>query len=477
MSEEPHRVTSFIRFFGTLKDNKDVLPRKPMFTKIPRGGSFPKLASKISSIEYGHFAESVVKKIIDNISNIEEHDLDILKYELPEEHRMFFRESDFEDLVAILEDHFDYSVYPEYDLEWNLHYDDEIIQGHPDIVVDDCIYDVKATGQFNKMRVSCIYQLLSYYCLGNELYHKRFKKIGLILPAQKKIIIVNLENWDYQPFLDRLSEVVKLKKKLAFSNLSYMEELDFKQMLKVVGKTVKYKKDMVNYIGYTKPIQFFVGAVNNSNVNITKKESKLYNKINETCNLYVHSPYTFNLSNPKEDENGDRWVVRKSIELLNNCNSCDIKGVVFHCGKCGKLPERKALKYMKEALIEISDEYLGETKILLETSAGEKGELLSDVEDFIDFYQKLPDDNKQNIELCLDSCHIFSASHNINNFFIRTIDENLPVKLIHFNNSQYERGCRKDRHAPIKMGCIPKSELYSFLKLGIENNCDLIFEC
>lgn len=476
MSEEPNRVTSFIRFFGTLKDNRDVLPKKPMFTKIKRGGSFPKIASKISAIEYGHFAESVVKKILDDIYHYENIDLESLKYELPEDHRIYFRENDFEDLVAILDYEINSCYIPEYNLEWDYYHQGEYIQGHPDIVIDDCIYDVKATGQFNKMRVNCIYQLLSYYCLGNKLYNNRFKEIGLILPAQKKVLTVNLRNWNYEPFLDRMAEVVKIKKEMIMSDLSFIEDLEFDQNLELVGKSVKYKKDLINYIGYQNPLQIFVGVVNNSNINITRKEGRLYDKLTETCSLYVHSPYTFNLSNPKKDVNG-RWIVNKSIQLLDNCDAYGIKGVVFHCGKCGKLSKSKALKYMTESLIDISNGFSGTTKILLETSAGEKGELLSNVEDFIDFYKNLPSENKINIELCLDTCHIFSAGHKITDFFIKIIKEELPVQLIHFNNSRYEMGCCKDRHAPIKMGCIPRSELHSFLKMGIEYDCDLLFEC
>lgn len=476
MSEEPHRVTSFIRFFGCLKDNKNVLPKKPMFTNIKRGGEFPKIASKISAIEYGHFAESVVKKILDDIYNLREVSIENLDDDLPLNFRRFFRENDFKKLITVLEDRFELCETPEYDLEWNIYHDGEYIQGHPDIVIGDTIYDVKATGQFNKMRNNCIYQLLSYYCLGNELYYDRFKRVGLILPSQYKIITINLECWNYQPFLDKMSEVIRIKKERCSSDLSYLEELEFEENLSLVGKTIKSKKDLVNYIGYQKPIQFFVGSTINSNVNITKREGKLYEKLLDTCDLYVHSPYTFNLSNPKKDENGI-FVINKSIQLLNNCDYYGIKGVVFHCGKCGKLPYKKALRYMKEALIKISDNFIGDTNILLETSAGEKGELLSDVEQFIDFYQELPEENKTNIKLCLDTCHIFSAGHDITYFFSRIIEEKLPVQLIHFNNSQFEMGCGKDRHAPIKMGRIPRSELHEFLKMGIRNNCDVIFEC
>jgi len=476
MSEEPHRVTSFVRFFGSLKDNRDVLPKRPMFTKIKRGGKFPKIASKITAIEYGHFAEIVVKQIIRDVYCSDEIDISFLQYELSESFRIYFNEDDFEDLVAILEDKFQDCELPEYDLEWDLYHNGEHIQGHPDIVIGDTIYDVKATGQFNKMRNYCIYQLLSYYCLGNELYYNRFKKIGLILPSQNLVLTVDLRHWDYLPFLDRMSDTVKIKKERLMSDLTHMEELEFRENLRCVGKTVKYKKNVVNYIGYENPLQIFIGSPTNSNVNITKKESRLYETLTDTCNLYVHSPYTFNLSNSKKDENC-AWIVQKSIQLLNNCDEHSIKGVVFHCGKCGKLSTEEALEYMRNNLIEISDNFKGNTKILLETSAGEKGELLSDVEDFIDFYQELPYDNKQNIRLCLDTCHIFSAGHDITYFFSRILEEKLPVQLIHFNNSQFEKGCRKDRHAPIKMGCIPRSELHSFLKMGIRYNCDVLFEC
>jgi deoxyribonuclease-4 len=53
---------------------------------------------------------------------------------------------------------------------------------------------------------------------------------------------------------------------------------------------------------------------------------------------------------------------------------------------------------------------------------------------------------------------------------------NVPVKLIHYNDSKGECGCKKDRHAPIGQGFIGLESLNATLTYAVKKNIPLLTE-
>jgi deoxyribonuclease-4 len=53
---------------------------------------------------------------------------------------------------------------------------------------------------------------------------------------------------------------------------------------------------------------------------------------------------------------------------------------------------------------------------------------------------------------------------------------NVPVKLIHYNDSKGECGCKKDRHAPIGQGFIGLESLNATLTYAVKKNITLLTE-
>jgi deoxyribonuclease-4 len=89
---------------------------------------------------------------------------------------------------------------------------------------------------------------------------------------------------------------------------------------------------------------------------------------------------------------------------------------------------------------------------LLETPAGAGTELLTKIEDFINFVKKI---NHPNFGICMDTCHVFASGYDPYNYLCKLIENDLIPILIHFNDSKMELASRKDRHEFIGKGKIP----------------------
>ncbi|MEA3361507.1 MAG: deoxyribonuclease IV, partial [Thermodesulfobacteriota bacterium] len=98
--------------------------------------------------------------------------------------------------------------------------------------------------------------------------------------------------------------------------------------------------------------------------------------------------------------------------------------------------------------------------LLLENTAGERGDISSTIEDLAEILGGV---NSVGISgICFDTCHGFSAGYDLRR--PETIDSLLDkieryigfdkVKLIHFNDSKRDLGARVDRHEHIGKGKI-----------------------
>jgi deoxyribonuclease-4 len=108
--------------------------------------------------------------------------------------------------------------------------------------------------------------------------------------------------------------------------------------------------------------------------------------------------------------------------------------------------------------------------ILLETPAGQGGEMCWDLKEFVEFICKF---SKlyfyPQLGVCLDTCHIFQAGYDFNNpLIINQVHKILEpiqekIKLIHLNDSYHSVGKHIDRHEQIGMGQIQTDKLIQFI--------------
>lgn len=111
-----------------------------------------------------------------------------------------------------------------------------------------------------------------------------------------------------------------------------------------------------------------------------------------------------------------------------------------------------------------------EVKVLLETTAGQGGNLGWNFEQLADMLARLRP--AERFGVCLDTCHIFAAGYDIRTpaAYRRTLEQFDAIigldrlGVIHINDSKRELGSRVDRHERIGQGKIGSRSLASFVR-------------
>lgn len=209
-------------------------------------------------------------------------------------------------------------------------------------------------------------------------------------------------------------------------------------------------------------IQFFVSSPRSWNwKERTDKEKQLFFSKKEKLNIYplvVHASYLFNLASADDDLR--KKSINGVINELKLCEELQIEYYVIHAGKAKGQPEEKAIENILKSMEEIFTKVnLKNTVFLVETLAGQKGEIGKTTEEI---YQLISPFRTENIGVCLDTCHLYSAGYKINTEEgFKAYKEELSgiiglekVKVIHCNDSKTPFNSRRDRHEHIGKGSI-----------------------
>ncbi|MFF2505345.1 deoxyribonuclease IV [Streptomyces sp. NPDC058067] len=181
----------------------------------------------------------------------------------------------------------------------------------------------------------------------------------------------------------------------------------------------------------------------------------------EEIPAYVHAPYLINFGSHTEA------TVEKSVQSLRHslrrAREIGALGVVVHTGSATGGRERAvALAQVREHMLPLLDELTHDDDpyLLLESTAGQGSSLCSRTWDFGPYFEAL--DAHPMLGVCLDTCHIFAAGHDLAgpsgmdrtlDLLVDTVGEG-RLKLIHANDSKDVAGAHKDRHENIGAGHI-----------------------
>lgn len=193
--------------------------------------------------------------------------------------------------------------------------------------------------------------------------------------------------------------------------------------------------------------------------------------------IYVHASYQINIGIeliPTQNElyNSNIDILLYEIERATKINA---KGIILHMGKNVKNKYDDSIVYnnMVKFIIELFKKINKKNntiQILLETPAGQKGEMCWDIKEFVEFIKNFRQQYfYHQIGICLDTCHMFQAGLDFNNSNLIVQVHNIlepvkdKIKLIHLNNSLYPVGTRIDRHAQIGHGYIQTNQLIKFI--------------
>lgn len=193
--------------------------------------------------------------------------------------------------------------------------------------------------------------------------------------------------------------------------------------------------------------------------------------------IYVHASYQINMGADLIPSQTDLYSTGIEIFLneIEYAVKIGAKAIVVHIGKnvANKYDPEHIYNNMVKFIIELFKKL--KTKkinlpILLETPAGQGGEMCWDLVEFVEFITKF---SKQyfysQLGVCLDTCHMFQAGYDFNDDKVITQVHKIllpiknKIKLIHLNDSYYPVGRRIDRHEQIGKGHIQTNKLIKFI--------------
>ena len=234
-------------------------------------------------------------------------------------------------------------------------------------------------------------------------------------------------------------------------------------------------------IGNSIQIMFSKTVLSKSDINNIKSITK------NIKNIFVHASYQINIASPFILTNDKKKLYNPALEILKKeilyTKKIGGKGIIIHMGKNAGLKYDNDVVYnnMVNFIIQIFKNC--NDKIILETPAGQGGEICSNIAQFVEFILLFKSQTfYDNLGICIDTCHIFQAGYDIN-------DENIindvhklfepvmdKIKLIHLNDSYHPFNSHKDRHANIGEGYIRIINLVKFIKPFIKKKIPLVLE-
>ena len=197
---------------------------------------------------------------------------------------------------------------------------------------------------------------------------------------------------------------------------------------------------------------------------------------------YVHAPYLINFGSPTPStyENSLAAIAY----ALKRTKEIGGKGTVVHTGSA--VDEEyvdKAWKQIKKGLAPIVKKLKDDDPwLLLEPTAGQGQSLVKKIDELLHYSEALEWHPK--VGVCIDTCHVFAAGHDISvkggmTEFLDHVVELFGVKrikLVHTNDSMDVCGALKDRHQNLGKGHIGMAAFSELLAHSAVRNAPLILE-
>lgn len=182
-------------------------------------------------------------------------------------------------------------------------------------------------------------------------------------------------------------------------------------------------------------------------------------------NIILHAPYIINLGNTVKSETFELAVSFLKQEI-QRAQDLGVKVIVLHPGSHVQMGSQagldKIVEGLNEALVDAKD-----VVIALETMAGKGSECGRTFEEIRYILDRVK--FKDNVGVCLDTCHIWDAGYDLNDFeavlnqFENTIGID-KLSVLHINDSKNILGASKDRHENLGYG-----------KIGFENLLNILY--
>ena len=336
-------------------------------------------------------------------------------------------------------------VHEELKYDQALQYDQ--VEGHPDAMTADQLFEIKLTGLLKKNWTDFLLQVFAYSALYPEAKH-----VYLVLPLQKTLWHYNVSAWKGQTAFKTLLN--NTAKKIQQNSMNDMLVGSMLREQYLIGFHAPKHKTLMDTISslpdYRMPYQIFLGAPQMTRLQIQDGELAAAAQLVERnrVSLYVHSQYIINLCSLTA---GDDWNTALLIKNLQYASAIGCKGVVVHVGKSTDKPLPLALENMRTNIKRALQFATESCPLLLETPAGQGTETLKAQEEFVDFVVSM---DTPRLRVCLDTCHVFACGHKPIQYIEKLSEHPNLLKLIHYNDSATPCGSCVDRHAFMGTGHI-----------------------
>ena len=181
--------------------------------------------------------------------------------------------------------------------------------------------------------------------------------------------------------------------------------------------------------------------------------------------VIVHAPYIINLANALKPETAEfgRDFLKSELERVQAIGA---KTLVLHPGSHVGAGMDIGIDWIIHGLNEVLDQDTTDVKIALETMAGKGNECGYTFEQLKQIYDGIH--KKDRIGYCIDTCHIWDAGYDLQDFekVLSEFDSILGLEhllCMHINDSKNVLGAHKDRHENIGKGHIGFDILYSIV--------------
>ena len=173
-------------------------------------------------------------------------------------------------------------------------------------------------------------------------------------------------------------------------------------------------------------------------------------------NVIVHAPYIINLASLNPYKHKIAIDVLKNEIIRTNAIGC--KYLVLHPGNAVDCDIDTGINNIANSINEILDSLSDNSVVIcLETMSGKGTEVGRNFDQLAKIISLI--NKKENIGVCLDTCHINDAGYDLTQFdsILDEFDQKIGLDylhVIHLNDSNNQMNSHKDRHANIGNGTI-----------------------
>ena len=172
--------------------------------------------------------------------------------------------------------------------------------------------------------------------------------------------------------------------------------------------------------------------------------------------LIAHAPYLVNIASANPSFLAKARVL--AVRTIETCDALGVGALVLHAGSGGGHEAGEARLRAATTIDEVATASQ-RTRVLVELMAGTRGAVASTVAEAAELLDRV---TAPSVGVCLDTCHLYAAGYGmdtpggLSELFHELAAHGLTdrVELMHANDSEFGRGERRDRHAPIGDGHI-----------------------